>query len=171
MNKKQIVYGKNVKGFTLIELLTVISIIAILTGLFTVSYLSVRQRGRDAQRKSDIKQIQSALELYRSDNDAYPDTATIQGQPCNQTFSSGTVTYMKRFPCDPNSTSTAPINYYYWKDPNSATSYVIASCLETTSDKDATQGTTAPSWWPSSGAAWPPATTCSSGYYYLSSNP
>ncbi len=163
-------------GFTLIELLTVIAIIAILTGLFTVSYLSVRQRGRDAQRKSDIKQLQSALELYRADNDSYPPTSTFQPYTCASAFTNNGVTYMNKLPCDPNSTSSNVINYYYYQ--LSSTSYVIASCLENTSDKDGISGTTpqasTPSPWPTA-PLWPLSsffgTNCSSNYYFISSNP
>lgn len=56
------------KGFTLIELLVVLVIIASLATLLTANFVGVRQRGRDAQRKSDLRQIQSAFELYRADN-------------------------------------------------------------------------------------------------------
>ncbi len=162
-------YSRREQGFTLIELLTVIAIIAILTGLFTVSYLTVRQRGRDAQRKSDIKQIQSALELYRSDNDSYPDNATFQALTCGQSFSSASgVKYMNKLPCDPSGTVSSPVPYYYYQV--SSTSYVVASCLESTNDKDGVSGASAPpSWWGS--PVWPPPTACSSNFYYLSSNP
>lgn len=145
------------KGFTLIELLTVISIIGVLTGLLTVSFLGVRVRGRDAQRKSDIKQIQSALELYRADNDTYPTTSPITS--CGAAFSSGATSYMTKVPCDPQSGGA----YYYFF--SNSTSYVIASCLENTSDKDVE--TTAPSWWPA-GATLP---TCDPVAYYISRNP
>lgn len=174
-SKKHPLHPQGSRGFTLIELLTVIGIIAVLTGLFTVSYLAVRQRGRDAQRKSNIKQMQSALELYRADNDSYPPSATFQALVCGQTFTSpsGTVTYMNALPCDPTTGGT----YYYFR--TSPTTYVIASCLENTSDKDAVNASavgTQPLWWsstetPPPNIAWPPATTCTSGYYYLSSNP
>src|SRR5437588_640087 len=60
------------KGFTLIELLVVIAIIGILATIVMVNVLSVRSRARDTQRKSDIRQIQSALELYRADQGSYP---------------------------------------------------------------------------------------------------
>ncbi|MGE5041354.1 MAG: type II secretion system protein [Candidatus Levyibacteriota bacterium] len=172
------------KGFTLIELLTVIGIIAVLTGLFTVSYLAVRQRGRDAQRKSSVKQIQSALELFRADNDIYPDTTSFQNIGCNNPFSydkssstfnpspttSSTITYMNTIPCDP---TTGSAYYYFSATP---TTYVIVSCLENTSDKDGRDGTSAstPSWWPATAPTWPPSTlVCPSGvtYYYAVSNP
>ncbi len=52
------------KGFTLIELLVVIAIIGLLSTIAVVSLNSARQKGRDAKRVADIRQIQTALELY-----------------------------------------------------------------------------------------------------------
>lgn len=51
------------RGFTLIELLVVIAIIGILSSVVLASLNSARQKGRDARRISDIKQLQLALEL------------------------------------------------------------------------------------------------------------
>ena len=54
----------NKKGFTLIELLVVIAIIGLLSTLAVVALGSARLKARDAKRVSDLKQIQTALELY-----------------------------------------------------------------------------------------------------------
>lgn len=62
----------NKKGFTLIELLVVIAIIALLSILAIVALGSAREKSRDQKRISDIKQIQTALELYFADQLAYP---------------------------------------------------------------------------------------------------
>ena len=60
------------KGFTLIELLVVVSIIGLLASIVVVSMSGVRQSGRDARGISDIKQIQTAVELtYDFSTDAY----------------------------------------------------------------------------------------------------
>lgn len=64
-------YNKQ-KGFTLIELLVVISIIGLLSSVVLTSLGSARVKARDARRLSDLRQIILALELYYSDNDAYP---------------------------------------------------------------------------------------------------
>ena len=71
----------NKKGFTLIELLVVIAIIGLLATLSVVALNNARLKSRDAKRVSDIKQIQTALELYYVDINGYPsvDTAVALG--------------------------------------------------------------------------------------------
>lgn len=64
------------KGFTLIELLVVIAIIGILAGIITASLGGARQKGKDAKRISDIKNLQLSLALYYNDNLKYPTTLT-----------------------------------------------------------------------------------------------
>ncbi len=102
----------NQKGFTLVELLVVIAIIAILSTLAVVALNSARQKSRDAKRVSDIKQVQTALELYFGDQNAYPTAATAVtlGDATHLTLSStngfaataaGT-TYMGNVPSNPS---------------------------------------------------------------------
>lgn len=54
------------QGFTLLELLVVISIIAMLITIGLSSFSTAQRKGRDAKRKSDIKEIQNSLEQYYS---------------------------------------------------------------------------------------------------------
>lgn len=50
-------------GFTLIELLVVIAIVGVLSGVVLQSLNSARAKARDAQRLTEIDQINKALEL------------------------------------------------------------------------------------------------------------
>ena len=59
------------KGFTLIELLIVIAIIGLLSTLAVISMSGARAKARDAQRLSDLKQMQTALEISYSNANTY----------------------------------------------------------------------------------------------------
>ncbi len=67
---------KKQQGFTLVELLVVIAIIGLLSTLAVVSLGSARAKARDARRISDIRQVQTALELYFATAGAYPTEAS-----------------------------------------------------------------------------------------------
>lgn len=83
------------KGFTLIELLVVLAIIGILAAMIIASLSGARARARDAQRKSDLRQIKSALEQYFQDhNQQYPSDLSE--------LTSGTPPYIKAVPTDPS---------------------------------------------------------------------
>lgn len=126
-------------GFTLIELLVAIAIISALAGFLLVNFIGVRQKGRDTQRKSDLKQIQSALEFYRSDTASYaPDSSFAScGSSAPLTYSS--TTYMRSIPCDPLDN----VKYTYTASPancspagTTCSSYSIVACLENQNDPD-----------------------------------
>lgn len=65
------------RGFTLIELLVVIAIIGLLSTLAVVALGNARLKARDAKRVSDVKQVQSALDLYSTEKGGYPKHAAI----------------------------------------------------------------------------------------------
>lgn len=68
-------------GFTIIELLIVMTLIGGLVGIVVVKFPASQKRARDTQRKSDMKQYQTALESYASrNNGVYPlrDAANIK---------------------------------------------------------------------------------------------
>ncbi len=54
----------NFHGFTLIELLIVVAILGVLGTLFVTTFPASQRRARDARRRSDIRQYQTALEKY-----------------------------------------------------------------------------------------------------------
>ena len=65
---------KILKGFSLIELLIVITIIGILAVVFLPKITSGPERARDAQRISDVTDIANAIEMFKQDNESYPDS-------------------------------------------------------------------------------------------------
>jgi type II secretion system protein G len=81
-------------GFTLLELLIVIVIIGILAVLIIPNLVSGPQRARDSQRKSDLRNIKTALETYYNDNNQYPNTTW------KTDLAAGTTPYMKNVPMD-----------------------------------------------------------------------
>ena len=160
-------FKNNEKGFTLIELLIVVTIIGVLSSLLTANFIGIRQRTRDAQRKSDLRQIQSALEIYRADQGTYksnPGITKLNSTDCpdSDALTAGSATYMQKIPCDPiaNITYFNRGNYYYSSDGNT---YKLVSCMENRDDKDPNITTTAP--------VPAPGISCATGKYYVLNNP
>jgi len=60
------------KAFTLIELLIVIVIIGILAVALIPRLTGLQARARDTARIADMRQMQTALELYKVENGRYP---------------------------------------------------------------------------------------------------
>lgn len=120
----------NKKGFTLVELLVVIAIIGLLSTLAVVALNNARQKSRDARRVSDIKQIQTALELYYNDEGGYPATVDVVAESAILGPTSG-VTYMNAVPSNPSPQtdgSCAGGNYTYMQT-DAGASYTLAYCL------------------------------------------
>lgn len=122
------------QGFTLIELLVVIAIIGLLSSVVMASLNVARSKARDAQRLSDLHQIQNALALYYAKNGSYPDTTgRCSGDECSsaQTASWNTASnplyalvtqgFIPRLPIDPTNSPSNNVlqggsneySYYY----------------------------------------------------------
>ena len=132
----------------MIELLVVVAIIGVLTALVTVNLQDARERARDVRRKSDVKQIQNAFELYKNDQNpqAYPDSATwsvdlVDGE------------YMKAVPTDPTTVQISSWPDYSYDQVTTLT-YTLVACLENSADPDLDA-----------------ANTCSAGYSYTLTEP
>lgn len=98
------------KAFTLIELLVVITIIATLASAILYSTDNTRAKGRDTQRKDNLKTINSALISYHVDNKSYPpETGTQRDFASDSTDSAGWIpnisTYLEKLPKDPQQAS------------------------------------------------------------------
>lgn len=135
---------KKLRSFTLIELLTVIAIIGILAGLITVGMSGPRKKTRDAKRKADLKTLQTATEMFYDANNRYP-TAGAWGAPISiicapawcDDFRVDTEPYLATLPRDPQASGTGGNSgdYYYYAS-SGASSYILLSKLENTSDPD-----------------------------------
>lgn len=123
----------NKKGFTLIELLVVIAIIGMLSTLAVVALNSARAKSRDARRVADIKQIQTALEMYYNTVGSYP--ATYAAPFSGKQIATGTEIFLEKVPTAPTPYDSAACNgandYVYTASgtfPN-VTSYTLTFCL------------------------------------------
>jgi general secretion pathway protein G len=109
----------NIKGFTLIELLVVIAIIGLLSTMTVYAINVARMKARDTKRLADIKQIQTALELYYDDNGAYPAFyAYTRSSNCGTNWcnlETALAPYLKDLPRDPLGLQDVH-RYYYDAD-------------------------------------------------------
>jgi type II secretion system protein G len=115
---------KKQQGFTLIELLVVIAIIGILSTLAVVSLNNARAKARDAKIVSDVKNMQTALELYYNDSATYPASSTMAG---GGTLVYGSTTYMDKIPTKPLG---GDYQYSVGTTSTGAPTYVIKYTLE-----------------------------------------
>jgi len=122
-------------AFTLIELLVVIAIIGILATVSILSLTNARAKSRDAKRAGDMKQVQTALELFFNDNNRYPTSSEWAMGKIFSTSTTGTSTYMQIIP-----TASTPIdgactsnqNTFYYTQTEGGNSYTISFCLGNT---------------------------------------
>jgi type II secretory pathway pseudopilin PulG len=111
----------------MIEVMVVVSIIALLSTVVFASLAYAGQRGRDAKRIQNIKQIQSALELYASEHrGVYPLVPTSFAWELAPFLAPQ---YIPIVPEDP--TRTAANRYrYYTVSASNASSYSMVVNLE-----------------------------------------
>lgn len=133
---------KKFKGFTLIELLVVIAIIGLLSTLAVVALNSARQKARDAKRVADIKQVQTALELFYNDQQGYPVQTSLElGDPTDSSCldsadvgfhisggCTGTI-YMGLVPANPTPNGT-PYTYSGFRDDGATACTGVDDCAK-----------------------------------------
>lgn len=133
---------KDSSGFTLIELIVVIAILGILAGIGLTSFRTSQMKSRDAKRKSDLEQVQRALEMYMNDYSNYPTSAggkiVLPGGALTWGTSefkdSKDTIYIKQLPGDPRGSP----EYCYVYDVGPPIVYKIYATLENSEDPKAT---------------------------------
>ena len=103
------------------------AIIGILATVGLGSFRTAQIRGRDTERKSDLKQISNALELYFSDYGKY----LLTDLPWDTEFKDiKNTTYMKIVPIDPGGGT------YVYHVSSTGNKYQLFAHLENTEDKN-----------------------------------
>ncbi len=121
------------KGFTLVEILVTATIIGLLSTIGISGFQAITRSGRDALRKSDLEQLRSALEIYKSENQKYS-TATTS---CVADLTSA---YINPYPVDPSKTT---YKYCYVPAADPALTYDLCAHLENGDASDNCGGTKA----------------------------
>jgi prepilin-type N-terminal cleavage/methylation domain-containing protein len=113
------------KAFSLVELMVVISIIGVVSAVSLSSVTTIQKNNRDAQRQSDLRLIQGALQQYYADANHYPDSLTLTSSAaftCPTGCGISAKTYLNRTPTDPTPGTTTPYCYAPFK------STALAAC-------------------------------------------
>lgn len=126
------------KGFTFIELLVALSIVGILVTILMVGAGSTRKSARVAQRVSDMKQVQSALDLYYTNNRSYPSTGNAWRGICSSYNGGGSYTannglvipglvpeYIVAIPTDPQSDPVSDLNCYMYRSDGKDYAFIV----------------------------------------------
>lgn len=127
--------SKRLNGFTLIELLLVAGIFGLIASaaIAVINPGEQFKKANDARRKSDLSQIQRALESYFQDNGQYPQANNYRIMNGSTTIQWGSSwqPYINLLPQDPSTNR----NYVYYVTSNRQ-SYVLYASLERGSDPD-----------------------------------
>jgi type II secretion system protein G len=129
---------KKQAGFTLMELIVVMAILGLLATVGLASFRSSQLKSRDAKRKSDLEQVQRALEMYHNDYGGYPQSNNsgqimISSAPISWRggeMKDSKTLYMKELPGDPS--GSPQYCYQYVTDPS--TGYQLYAKLENSQD-------------------------------------
>lgn len=93
------------RGFTLIELVVVTGAIAIFASaaFFILNPPAQLDKAKDTKRRSDIKQVANAVDLYYQDYNCFPDEeSTNLSLYQGSNLAVGSTIYMNKIPHDPN---------------------------------------------------------------------
>lgn len=118
-------------GFTLVEVMVTVSIIAILSAIVYSNFNDARKVARDDVRKSELKELQLAVELYKSQNGRYPEAGCGIGtawagpgqtsEPWGKSYCDNYIVglvpeFIAALPQDPNQEEDDNKGFYYKTD-------------------------------------------------------
>ena len=106
-------------GFTLIEMMVVVAIIAILVSILVPNFIRARAQAQTAACEANLKEIATALELFETDNDRYPNSGTVNGA------NTDLAPYLKQTPVDPAAGTSFYYSYTVANADTSSASYTI----------------------------------------------
>lgn len=124
---------KNKNAFSFVELIVSVTILAIISTIWFISYSSYLWDSRDSQRKSDLAQVWSALKVYKQKRWYYP----VPGNKFDLTYNWTWVVFqwkfdenvrlntLDRLPLDPKSKTG-----YIYSITKNAQEYEMAATLE-----------------------------------------
>ena len=108
-------------GFTLVKMLVVIAVIGLLASMVLIGLGGARPAARDARRISDLRQLQTVVELFFQSKDRYPTAAE---------FAVPSTLGISALPKDPLRTGGEGGSGYAYGSMLSGKSYVLKAWLE-----------------------------------------
>ena len=111
------------RGFTLIEMMIVVAIIAILVAILVPNFMRARAQAQTAACEANLKEIATALELYQTDNQTYPN---VSGSVAVTKTETNIGSYLRQTPIDP----VAPGKNYKYSvtNPSTGTATYTITC-------------------------------------------
>ena len=111
--------GEKERGFTLIEMMIVVAIIAILVAILAPNLMRARAQAQTAACEGNLKEIATALELYETDHDAYPQSGNVDAS------NTDLLPYIQQVPVDPAAGPGKPYTFTVSSGDGAESSYVI----------------------------------------------
>jgi type II secretion system protein G len=107
------------RGFTLIEMMIVVSIIAVLVTILVPNFMRARAQAQTAACEGNLKEIATALELYETDHDSYPQSGNVDSS------NTDLQPYLQQVPVDPAAGPGKPYTFTVGNDASGAPYYTI----------------------------------------------
>ncbi|MGH7737077.1 MAG: type II secretion system protein [Candidatus Tyrphobacter sp.] len=111
--------GERQRGFTLIEMMIVVAIIAILVTILAPNLIRARAQAQTAACEGNLKEIATALELYETDHDTYPQSGNVDAS------NTDLLPYVQQVPVDPAAGPGKPYTFTVTSGTDNEPSYVI----------------------------------------------